>query len=83
MYFTLASHITKIQRVEMNHGLMLHLNMGGAILVIILVSVLFFKDSVLRMYGFAYLVTVLKQAFLCHLKMLHIMILDYVELKSL
>ena len=43
MYFTLASHITKIQRVEMNHGLMLHLNMGGAILVIILVSVLFLE----------------------------------------
>ena len=47
--FTLASHITKIQRVEMNHGLMLHLSMSGTVFVIISISMFLLKDPVLGM----------------------------------
>ena len=64
----------------MNHGLMLHLNMGGTILVVIFVTMLFLENPILRMNRLADFITILKQAFICHLKMLHIMIKDYVEL---
>ena len=74
MYFTLSSHITKIQRVKLNHGLMLLLSICGTVFVIISVSVFLLKYPVLGMNGFTHLVGVFEQAFVGHLEMLHIMI---------
>ena len=39
VYFTLSSHITKIQRVKMNHGLMLLLSMSGTVFVIMTIFI--------------------------------------------
>ena len=83
VFLVLVSHITKIQRVEMNHGLMLHLSMSGTVFVVIAVSMFLLEDPVLGMNGFTHFVRVFEQAFIGHLEMLNIMIKDNVHFQSL